>query len=67
MEPANEDGHGQHGQPNGTTNWWNLSRVDQTLMTNIQSGQLDLIRDDCDRAFGVSDAESVGERAMRKK
>ena len=35
-------------------------------MTNIQSGQLDLIRDDCDRAFGVSDAESVGERAMRK-
>jgi len=36
-------------------------------MTNIQSGQLDLIRDDCDRAFGVSDAESVGERAMRKK
>ena len=36
-------------------------------MTNIQSGQLDLIRDDCDRAFGVSDAESVGERAMRQK
>jgi hypothetical protein len=36
-------------------------------MTNIQSGQLDLIRDDCDRAFGVSDAESVGEQAMREK
>jgi hypothetical protein len=36
-------------------------------MTNIQSVQPDLIRDDCDRAFGVSDAESVGERATRKK
>jgi hypothetical protein len=36
-------------------------------MTNIQSGQPDLIHDDCDRAFGVSDAENVGERATRKK
>jgi hypothetical protein len=37
------------------------------LLTNFQSGQLDRIRDDCDRAFGVCDAESVGERAMLKK
>ena len=37
------------------------------MLTNFQSGQLDRIRDDCDRAFGVCDAESVGERAMRKK
>jgi hypothetical protein len=33
-------------------NWWNLSREDQTLLTDFQSGQLDRIRDDCDRAFG---------------
>ena len=35
-----------------SANWWNLSREDQTLLTNFQSGQLDRIRDDCDRAFG---------------
>ena len=35
-----------------SANWWNLSREDQTLLTNLQSGELDRIRDDCDRAFG---------------
>ena len=35
-----------------SANWWNLSREDQTLLTNFQSGELDRIRDDCDRAFG---------------
>jgi len=50
-----------------SANWWTLSEEDQTLVTNFHSGQLDRIRNDCDRAFGVCDAESVGERAMLKK
>jgi hypothetical protein len=33
-------------------NWENLSREDKTLWTNLQSGQLDRIRDACDQAFG---------------
>ena len=49
-----------------SAHWSSLSSEEQNLLTDFQSGELERIRDDCDRAFGVSDAESVGERAMRK-
>jgi hypothetical protein len=31
---------------------WSLSKEDQTLVTDFQSGHLERIRDDCDQAFG---------------